>query len=243
MRRGLWPREALLGAIAPGVYTLAESYLPPWHWAGAKFEPRPPDIVRARALLEEAGWHADADGARHNARGDVLRLELAAASGQPEAEDLLTLAVEAWRTVGIDVVLRLQPFSVFFGEGARKRKLPHLSFYAWTLDPSTIGASLWRTDRIPRADNGFTGQNFPGYRNGDVTAWLTHAETILNVDERRALLGRVQERVRADLPAIPWYFRPSVVIARRDVVGLAPTGTLTPLAWNAAKWRRGPASD
>lgn len=232
------PRDELFRAVSGGLYETAHTYLPPKHWGhDASIAPLTFDPERARQLLADAGWSTiGADGVRLNANGGRLALELAAASEVKETIDLLQLCAKSWRDVGVEVVLDLRPFKVFFGEGARKRKLKHLSFYSWTLDGSSMGGSLWRADKIPTADNGFKGSNLPGWRNDEVTSLLQRADATLDVAERKRLLARVQVLYREELPAIPMYFRPVVVVHSTDVAGIAPTGTLTPLAWNAHAW-------
>lgn len=235
------PRDQIFEAISGGLYQTAQTYLPPRHWGHAALAPLAFDREAARALLEEAGWTMPkdgraSDGVRRNKNGERLSLELAAASELKETSDLLTLARAAWLNVGVEVNLSLRPFKVFFGEGARKRKLKHMSFYSWTLDGSSMGGALWRADKIPSAANGYQGQNLPGWRNDEVTALLVQADATLDLAARRALLLRVQQLYRLELPAIPMYFRPVVVVHRKDVRGIVPTGTLTPLTWNAHMW-------
>ena len=242
------PRDEIFQAMSGGLYETAHTYLPPRHWGHATLAPLTFDPPKARALLDEAGWTMPqdgraSDGVRRNDKGERLSLELAAGSELKETSDLLQLARKAWKDVGVEVNLDLRPFKVFFGEGARKRKLRHMSFYSWTLDGTSMGGALWRTDKIPTEANGFKGQNLPGWRNDEATALLVKADATLDLAERKAMLARVQALYREELPAIPMYFRPVVVVHRKDVKGIAPTGTLTPLAWNAHLWtvsRRGP---
>lgn len=231
------PRREIFDGISGGLYEVAESYLPPRHWGHAALAPLVHDPGAARALLDDAGWkETGTDGVRRNARGERLSLQLAAAAGQPETEQLLVLVKKALLDVGVEVNLDLRPFKVFFGEGARKRKLPHLSFYSWTLDGSSMGGALWRKDKIPTEENGWKGQNLPGWKNDEATALLTQADATLELPARQRMLRRVQELVREELPAIPMYFRPVVVVHDKAVKNLRPTGTQTPLAWNAAWW-------
>lgn len=235
------PRDEIFQAISGGLYQTAHTYLPPRHWGHAALAPLTFDPDRARALLDEAGWTMPSDGrasdgVRRNDKGERLSLELAAGSELKETSDLLQLARKAWKDVGVEVNLDLRPFKVFFGEGARKRKLKHLSFYSWTLDGTSMGGALWRTDKIPSEANGYKGQNLPGWRNDEATALLLTADATLDLEQRRQMLARVQRLYRDELPAIPMYFRPVVVVHRKDVHGIAPTGTLTPLAWNAHLW-------
>ena len=232
-------RQGLLRGIFGDAYVVADSYLPTWHPHYSPTPPLPFDPQQARRLLDDAGWLLPPGGSvRENARGERLALQLAAASGQKDSEQLLALVQAALGDVGIEVSLDLKPFKVFFGENARRRKLPHLAFYGWNIDPGIAGGNLWRKDRIPSADNGFVGQNLPGWRDDEVTRWLLEADATLDEGIRRARIAAVQARFADALPAVPFYFRPPIVVAQRGVTGLLPTGTLTPLAFGAATWSR-----
>jgi peptide/nickel transport system substrate-binding protein len=219
-------RARLVKAIFGPDYVVAETFLPPGHWGARAGARLPYDPTRARALLDEAGY-----------AGKRIALTLAAASEQRDATTFLEGVVHDLAAIGIDVTLDLRPFKVFFGEGVRHRKYAQMAFYAWVLDPSTFGATMWSVDSIPNADNGWQGQNVPGWKNVEVTQLLEAAGHTLSLPERQRLLGRVQELFEAELPAIPVYFRPVIAAHRKDLQGVAPTGTQTPITWNAAQWR------
>ncbi len=230
-------RNALVQAIGGDAYDVDDTFFPRSHWARASVPTIPFDPKESARLLDAAGFTlAPGAALRTNAAGEILRLELAAASGQKDTERLLQMMQARWREVGVDVVLDLKPFKVFFGENAKKRKLKHLSFYSWVVDESSIGTGLWRSDRIPTEANGFTGQNFPGWKNDEVTRLLQEADTTLDTNARQMKLARVQQLFIDEMPALSFYFRKTSVVAREGVTGLAPTGTLTPLAWNAERW-------
>jgi peptide/nickel transport system substrate-binding protein len=231
-------REAIVHAVAGDAYDVDEGFLPRHHTARLTLPRVVVDAAAAEKLLDEAGFRRHHPGEmRVDGKGAPLQLQLASASGQRDTERLLALVQDSLRTVGVDVVLDLRPFKVFFAEGAKKRRLPHLSFYAWTVDADTTGGSLWRADRIPSADNGFAGLNLPGWRNDDVTRLLQEADATIDDAVRVRNLGKVQALFMSELPALSFYFRPSVVVSRIGVTGLAPSGTQTPLAHGAGRWR------
>lgn len=231
-------REAIISAVAGNAYDVDEGFLPRHHPARVSLPRLPFDPIAAETILDEAGYRRPMAGeVRVGPTGTALRLQLASASGQRDTERLLALVRDALGKVGIDVVLDLRPFKVFFAEGAKKRRLPHLSFYAWTVDADSSGGSLWRADRIPTAANGFVGLNLPGWRNTEVTRLLTEADTTLDAAARAQALARVQTVFMAEVPALSFYFRPSVVVSRIGIKGLMPSGTPTPLAHRAAQWQ------
>lgn len=234
-------RKALVQAVGGDAYDVDDSFFPRQHWARVATPAIAFDPTQSARLLDAAGWMLKPGSEiRVNAAGQPLHLELAAASGQKDSELLLQMMKASWLGIGVDVALDLKPFKIFFGENAKKRKLKHLSFYSWVVDDSSIGSALWRSDRIPSAANGFTGQNLPGWKNDEVTRLLIEADGTLDIAARKLKLARVQQLFVDDLPALSFYFRQTVVVARPGVTGLSPTGTATPLAWNAALWEIAP---
>lgn len=232
-------RGALVDVAGKGSVDVDDSFFPPQHWAHVAVPKIVFDPAAAEQLLDDAGWKRPAPGAiRVNAKGAPLHLELAAASGQKETERVLQAMQAMWRVVGVDVALDLKPFKVFFGENAKKRKIKQLSFYAWTVDESSMATNLWRADRIPDEQNGWSGQNLPGWKNDEVTRLLTEVDATLDTGARKEKLAIVQRRFREELPALSFWFRRSVVVVSDGVGGMAPTGTLTPTSWNSATWTK-----
>src|SRR5262249_18417820 len=126
--------EAMFGGKQP----VADTIVHPLDWAHTDDVPKYPyDPARARALLEEAGWHPGSDGIRRNARGDRLSLDLATTSGNRTRELLEQVMQSEWRDIGIEVHLRNQPARVLFGETLRKRTF-ELALFGWVSAPETV---------------------------------------------------------------------------------------------------------
>ena len=89
---------------------------------------------------------------------------------------------------------------------------------------------------IPSKENSWKGQNYPGWRNAEVTKILKEVPTILDVEKRKEMMKRVQEMWADELPSIPMYFRPVVSVTKANIRNYQPTGTQTPISWNAHLW-------
>ncbi len=48
------------------------------------------------------------------------------------------------------------------------RKFDSLAFYAWVMSPENVPRTTLQSTEIPTAANGWSGQNFPGYRNSEM---------------------------------------------------------------------------
>lgn len=231
-------RQTIIDELFYGKYTLAHTFLPPRHWGyKADVAKISFNLERAAQLLDDAGWTQKAEGEpRVNKRGEKLKLTISAVAGIKDTEQMQQVIQSDLRKIGVELLIDNKPAKVFFGDLARYRKFPHLSFYAWVMDPSSWGNTLWQSDMIPSKANSWSGQNYPGWKNDEVTKILEEVPTVLDPVKRREMLARVQDLYVAELPAIPMYFRPVVAVTRKELKGFTPTGTQTPAAWNAHEW-------
>jgi peptide/nickel transport system substrate-binding protein len=206
-------RQGIIDKLYFGQLTLAHTYLPPRHSGyAADVETYEFDQALAKQTLDDAGYTRGADGVRIDSKGRRLSFKLSAISGIQDIEDLEVVVQSNLRDIGIEIVIDNKPQKAFFSEFARYRKLPHLSFYAWVMDPTTFGNVMWQEDMIPSAKNSWKGQNYPGWRNKEVTALLKKLPTELDEKKRTEMLHRVQALWVKDLPSLPMYFRPVVAI-------------------------------
>ena len=237
-------RKGLIHDLYQDQFTLVHTYLPPRHWAyDPRIEAIPFDLEEAARLLAEAGWKKKGkDGILRNARGEKMKLYMSAMSGARVTEELQQIVQADLRTIGVDLVIDNKPQKVFFPEFARPRKFPHLSFYSWIMSPSSVGSTMWKSDMIPSTNNRFTGQNLPGWRNAEVDALLRDVTHVIDEPRRKAMMRRVQEIFADELPAIPMYFRPVISVSVPALKGMSPTGTQTPVSWNAWTWDFAPTA-
>jgi peptide/nickel transport system substrate-binding protein len=107
-------RAQILEAVRPGAGVVANSSVPPTHWA---FDPTFSDSlsfdpVAADSLLEEAGWlDEDGDGIRENDAGDPLSLALLTNPNQ-EREEVAEMIQAQLGELGIRIRLRLLDWPV-----------------------------------------------------------------------------------------------------------------------------------
>jgi peptide/nickel transport system substrate-binding protein len=230
-------RKQLIDELFYGKYTISHTYLPPRHW-GYKKDVNTLDfnLEQAAKLLDEAGWKQSKEGEVRKKGKEKLSLSISAVAGIKDIEQLQQVIQSDLRKIGVDLKIDNKPAKVFFGELARYRKFPHLSFYSWVMSPSSWGNTLWQGDMIPSEENSWQGQNYPGWNNAEATELLRKIPTILDLKKRKEMLARVQEIWVDELPSVPMYFRPVVSVTSKKVEGFSPTGTLTPVTWNAAKW-------
>ncbi|MDP7173861.1 MAG: peptide ABC transporter substrate-binding protein [Alphaproteobacteria bacterium] len=195
------------------------------------------DRERAAALLDEAGWTSGGDGVRRNAAGEKLTFPLMTTAGNKSRELVQQVLQSQWRKVGIEAVIRNEPARVFFGETMTKRANPGLSMYAWLSAPEAVPLSTLRSDQIPQESNGWSGQNFPGYRSDRMNELIDAIEIELDPAARLPMWAELQALYATDLPALPLYFRAEPYVRPIWLEGLRPTGHLVTTTMWIEEWR------
>ncbi len=192
----------------------------------------PFDVKRAAALLDEAGWVQKARGQiRTNAKGEKLSLEFMSTAGNRSRELVQQVLQSQWKEAGIEVRIKNQPARVFFGETVTQRKFEAMAMFAWISTPENVPRAQLHSTQIPRADNGWSGQNYTGYSNPEMDKLIDEVEVELDRPKREKIWHRIQQIYADELPALPLYFRSNTHILPKQLKGVTPTGHkgLTPL--------------
>ena len=83
---------------------------------------------------------------------------------------------------------------------------------------------------IPSNENGWSGQNYPGYRNPTLDRVLDDLEVQCTAPERQQLWDKLQNIYAEELPVLPRYFRANGYILPKWLKGIKPTGHQYPPA-------------
>jgi peptide/nickel transport system substrate-binding protein len=180
------------------------------------------DPGQARTLLDEAGFREVAKGERRNAKGQRLSLALSYASGNRGSDQIAQVIQSDLRQVGVELRLKAAPARIYFAELTRRKF--DLAFYSWITSPGSVPRTTLHSTEIPTVDNGWSGQNYPGYRNPAMDKALDAAERELDPDKRRGFFADILRLYADDLPVLPMYFRTDSFVIPRQLTGVVPTG-------------------
>jgi peptide/nickel transport system substrate-binding protein len=181
------------------------------------------DPAQARKLLDEAGFKEVAPGERRNAQGQRLSLVLDYASGSRTSDQIVQVIQSELRRVGIELRLKAAPARIYFA-ALNKRKFDSLAFYSWITSPGSVPRTTLHSTEIPTADNGWSGQNYPGYRSPAMDTALDGAERELDPGKRRGFFADILRLYADDLPVLPMYFRTDSFVIPKPLTGVVPTG-------------------
>lgn len=230
-------RDAISRQLFDGRQPVADSFISPLDWVyTADVRHYAYDPARARALLDEAGWHGPEGEIRRNANGEKLSLEIATTAGNRTRELIEQVLQSQWRQIGIELHLKNQPARVLFSETMRKRVFT-MALFAWVASPENVPREELRSDEVPSAATGYSGQNYPGFRNAEADHLIDAIEVELDRDRRAALWHRFQALYAEELPSLPLYFRADAYILPKWLQGVRPTGHQYPTTLWIEQWR------
>lgn len=178
---------------------------------------------QAGKLLDEAGWKVGADGYRYK-DGKKLSLSFMTTAGNKTRETVQVFLQNQWKMAGIEVLIKNEPARVFFGETTRKRKFEAMALYAWVSSPETSARSNLSSTAIPTAANGWSGQNFTGWKNKDVDAALDALDLEFNPTKRLELAHLILKHYTAEVPVIPLFYRSDLSTVPKNLKGFRMTG-------------------
>jgi peptide/nickel transport system substrate-binding protein len=200
-------RPAIMAALWRGNARLADTLLPPGHWAranDAELAQYPHDPARAAALLEAAGYRAGKDG---------VRLTLTLKISTDEVTRLLAAVMqEQMRAAGIALNIRSAEFGTFYSDVTRGAFQMYVLKWVGSNEDPDIFRYMYSSQSFPPK-----GANRGNYVNARVDALLAQAATETGDPEtvkawRRAEYVEVQKIVAEEMPSVPLLYPDNEVV-------------------------------
>jgi len=209
--------------------------LGPFYWAfDGALKPTPYDPVRARALLDAAGWRPGPDGVRVR-NGKRLSLLLVFGSGSTFARMVSAQVQQMYRALGVDLQLKGFDYATLYAAAQNGGIINSgnfdLSVYSWISGSDPDNSSQWACNMIPPAGNNVTRYCSPAMDAAQRLALSTFDRSV-----RKRAYAQIQTLLLRDAPAAFIYYQSLRYAAASDVQNFAPNGISE--AWNAQDWRR-----
>jgi peptide/nickel transport system substrate-binding protein len=208
-------RKSIVDALWLGRARLADSLLPPEHWAIASAAglPRyPHDPAHAQALLEQAGYHADSTGVR-------LRLEMKTSTDET-TRLLAEILQQQLRAAGIALTLRSSEFGTFYADVTRGAFQMYALRWIGSNEDPDIFRYAFASSQFPPV-----GGDRGHYVNPRLDALLNAAAATPDLRRRRDDYVAAQQILAHDLPAIPLWYPNNNVVHTSRVQGIVPAGS------------------
>jgi peptide/nickel transport system substrate-binding protein len=196
-------RRQMLEALRPGLGEVANTGVPPSHWA---YNPAFADSLsydpdRARALLEEAGWvDRDGDGVRENADG--VRMEFTIKTNQNrERERIIQIMQNQLQQVGVSAQPLVMEMGTLYGQITSPDQRDFDGFIlSWETEFRLDDTSLFHS----RAVDG--GLGFSAMQDPELDQYLDTLQLILDRDEAYPVWQAYQARQMELQPYTYIYF-------------------------------------
>jgi peptide/nickel transport system substrate-binding protein len=207
-------RQAIVDALWRGKARLANSLLPPGHWAraaDAEMATYPHDVARAKALLDAAGFPA---------RNEGVRLRVTLKTSTDETTRLMAAVLQQQlRKVGIDLQIRSAEFGTFYSDVTKGAfQVYALRWIGSNEDPDIFRYAYSSASFPPK------GGNRGRYSNPRLDALLNDAAAAKEQGARRKDYVAVQQILAEDLPGIPLWYPDNEIIHNKRIMGVAPQG-------------------
>jgi ABC-type transport system substrate-binding protein len=173
----------------------------------------PYDPEGAKRLLAEAGFTPGPDGILQK-DGERLAFKLITNNGNPPRRAIMTIAQDAWKKLGIDVVTQAFEWTVFLEEFVNPGHFDALVL-GWSggaLDPDLF--QIWHSSQA----NPYQ-LNFNGYKSAEADRLIERIRVEYDPQTRLALAHRLHERIANDQPyTFLFASRATYVLDRRMVI-------------------------
>jgi peptide/nickel transport system substrate-binding protein len=191
---------------------LADSLLPPQHWAWTgDVQQYPYDPAKANALLDAGGWRRGKDG---------VRFRLAMKTSTDETSRLLAMILQQQlRDVGIALEVRSYEFATFFSDISKGAFQMYTLRWLGQEDPDTFRYA-YESDMFPPH-----GANRGRYTNAALDALIREASTSGDQAQRRADYVKVQQILAIDLPSINLWYLDAVLVHTRRLGNIQPSSS------------------
>jgi peptide/nickel transport system substrate-binding protein len=197
-------RPLIISSLWRGRAQLAESLLPPEHWAWTgDVQQYPYDPAKANALLDAGGWKRGNDG---------VRFHLTMKTSTDETSRLLAMILQQQlRDIGIALEVRSFEFATFYADISKGAfQMYTLRWLGGNEDPDIFGYAFDSHRTPPR------GANRGRYVNAALDDLIKQGATSSDQALRRADYVKVQQILAAELPSINlWYLDAVLVHTRR----------------------------
>lgn len=230
-------RPAIVDALFEGHGKVMNSWIPSSNWAHI------PALIRYHydpehsiQLLEEAGYAIDDEGFASR-DGERLSVRLHVADGNVVREQCAALVQGYLKAIGFDVTVRtVHPGTLLGASGLLVTHRFGLALFSWQGDYEPRGADLWHSHSIPKAENGWNGNNFSGCSDSRNDLLLEHAMSLRPRCERAKWYHAQQALFAETIPSIPLFEYPNLAVRSPRLRGFKlPVGPL-PSTWNIEEW-------
>jgi peptide/nickel transport system substrate-binding protein len=210
-------REEFIAALRRGYGSIANSGVPPFHWAHypAIADSLGYDPDQARRLLDEAGWsEIGPDGVRRNADGVRMEIAVNYNQGNQERQDIAEIMQAQLREVGVAIRPEVMEYSALLDRVLSPRKDFDAIILGWVTEFKVDDTNLFHSR------GGDAPYAFSGTRNPELDLLLDTLQKVTDREEALPLWHRYQYEIIREQPYTFLYFPDRLAGVNRRLRGV-----------------------
>jgi ABC-type transport system substrate-binding protein len=162
-------------------------------WYDTSIQPLPYDPQGARAILETAGWKMNGDGWLEK-DGKIFQFNLITNNGNPIRRNLMTIAQNAWKKIGVKVNTQVFEWAVFLNDFVNTGDFDAVVLgWSMGIDPDLY--QIWHSSQA-----GPQQLNFVGYNNPRADELIVRIRQEYNRARQRQFTHELHRLIHEDQP-------------------------------------------
>jgi ABC-type transport system substrate-binding protein len=162
-------------------------------WYDLTIQPLPYDPQGAQAIFQEHGWHLNGDGWLEK-DGKIFEFNLITNNGNLIRKNLMTIAQNAWKKIGVKVNTQVFEWAVFLGDFVNTGDFDAVVLgWSMGIDPDLY--QIWHSSQA-----GPQQLNFVGYKNPRADELIVRIRQEYNRDRQRQLTHELHRLIYDDQP-------------------------------------------
>ena len=226
--------KALYSQLAPGMkplnnleYMVGDSAIP--HFATWNFSQKKANALLAAHCTGGPSKPTANNTAIWTCGGQKAELKYETTAGNQRRATSTAIWTQQLKSVGIQLDANIVPSTTLFGTDLPNHDYD-LAEYAWVGAPDPSGFdAIW----------GCGGDsNYTSYCNRKVTNLFNAGDSELDPTKRQADYEQADQLMSVDVPAIPLYSQPSILVYKKGILGMDKSNnpTLVGPTWNIETW-------
>ena len=232
------PKQQIVTSLLGGNAEIANSILAIGWAAPTDLKQESYDPVKAKQILDAAGWLPGSDGTRQKG-GVRASVTIMGPSQDSVRERLEQVLVDEWKAIGVDLKIRnVVTGQLFAADGPVRQGDFDIDIYAELIavDPHTRLAARYSSKGIPTPENKMSGLNWNRFATPEMDRLLDKAAVTFDRTERvgiyRQLLGIVNDQYLN----IWLYTQQNIDAFRSSVGGYGKSNPWMTFGWDAENW-------
>jgi ABC-type transport system substrate-binding protein len=162
-------------------------------WYDHTIQPLPYDPQKAQAIFEQAGWRKNADGWLEK-NGEIFQFNLITNNGNPVRKNLMTIAQNAWKKIGVQVNTQVFEWAVFLSDFVNTGDFDAVVLgWSMGIDPDLY--QIWHSSQA-----GPQQLNFVGYKSSQADKLIVRIRQEYNREKQRELTHQLHRVIYEDQP-------------------------------------------